>query len=134
LNLRKFRFSEEISQVIDNCKSVTIPRSREEIIAMTLYPPGANTIDVHIEVEGKLIDEISIVRCKNGVAINYAEDYMRRRDPDCLIIADELPTDKPRFTEEYGEDFSALREKTFSWLSEQDLIIVPFLSGGTVGG
>jgi len=134
LNLRKFKFSEEISQVIDNCKSVTIPNSREEIIAMTLYPPGANTIDVRIEVEGKLIDEISIVRCKNGVAVNYAEDYMRRRDPDCLIIADDLPTDKPRFTEEYGEDFSILREKTYSWLSEQDLIIVPFLSGGTFGG
>ena len=35
---------------------------------------------------------------------------MRRRDPDCMRIADNLPTDKPRFEDVYGYDFSVLRE------------------------
>ena len=134
LSLKRFRFSDEISQVIDNCKSVTIPKSRAEIVSLTIYPPGANTFDVHYEVEGKLLHEVTLVSCKNGVAVNYTEDYMRRRDPDCLLVADDLPTDKPRFKEKYGEDFSSLREDTYKWLKGQDLIIVPFLAGGTFGG
>ena len=133
-SLKKFKFNEEITHIIDNCKSVAIPTSREEVVYMTVYPPGANTFDVKYDVEGKLIHEISIVRCKNGVAVNYTEDYMRRRDPDCLIIADDLPTDKPKFKDNYGEDFSILRQKTFDWLAGQELVIVPFLSGGTFGG
>ena len=29
-----------------------------------------------------------MTRCKNGLAINYIESYMRRRDPDCLVVAE----------------------------------------------
>ena len=133
-DLKKFKFSKEIAQVIDHCKSVCIPKSREEIVKMTLGSPDANEFDVNYEVDGKSYTEVNIVRCKNGVAVNYTEDYMRRRDPDCLIIADDLPTDKPTFKEEYGEDFAKLRETTYRWLEKQDLIVVPFMAGGEFGG
>ncbi|MBQ5437290.1 MAG: DUF4914 family protein [Firmicutes bacterium] len=48
------------------------------------------------------------------------EDYMRRRDPDCMRIGDELPTDKPRFKDVYGYDFKDLRKETMDWLAAQD--------------
>ncbi|MCL2004081.1 MAG: DUF4914 family protein [Oscillospiraceae bacterium] len=130
MGLNKFRFSEDILRVVSNCKGISIPKSREDIIALALGSPGADSFTVSYDVNGQQHDEATIVRCKNGVAVNYIDDYMRRRDPDCLIVADEFPTDKPRFKEEYGADFSALREKTLRWLEEQELIIVPFMAGG----
>lgn len=54
-------------------------------------------------VNGKPMKEADVVRCKNGAVVNYPEDYMRRRDPDCMRIGGELPTDKPRFQEVYGQ-------------------------------
>ena len=134
LSLKKFKFTDDITRIIDNCKSVTIPTSREELVSMTLYPPGADSFDVRYDVDGEFYKEADIVRCKNGVAVNYMEDYMRRRDPDSLVVADSLPTDKPRFAERFGEDFSSLREDTIRWLIDQELILVPFLAGGTFGG
>ena len=130
----KIKFSQEIARVIDNCKEVIIPESRDEIAAMALGNADANSFDVAYDVNGKSYTEAVVVRCKNGVNINYTEDYMRRRDPDCLIIADDLPTDKPRFKDAFGEDFSSLREKSFQWLTDQELVVVPFLAGGTFGG
>jgi len=134
LSLKKFKFTEEITHIIDNCKSVRIPKSRDELVSMTLGSSNASTYDVCYEVDGKNYKEVSIVRCKNGVAVNYTEDYMRRRDPDCLVVADDLPTDKPRFKDEYNEDFSSLREDTFKWFIKQELMVVPFLAGGEYGG
>lgn len=54
---------------------------------------------------------------------------MRRRDPNCMVIGDEQQTDKKRYQERYGKPFNELREKTLNWLSEQDLIIMPFMVG-----
>jgi hypothetical protein len=101
---------------------------------MTLFPPGADSFDVRYDVNGKFVKEATVVRCKNGVAVNYMEDYMRRRDPDCTIVADDMPTDKPRFIDQFKEPFSSLRQDTFDWLIKQELTIVPFLAGGTFGG
>ena len=47
-----------------------------------------------------------MVRCKNGCVVNFMEDYMRRRDPNSMAIGDELPTDKPRFKDRFGYEFS----------------------------
>ena len=66
---------------------------------------------------------------KNGVVVNYTDPYMRKREPNCLYIADDKPTDKPRFKDKFGYDFSILKNDTFDWLANQDLIIMPFMSG-----
>ena len=55
---------------------------------------------------------------------------MRRRDPDCMRIGDELPSDKPYFIDRYGYPFSKLRQETMDWLSNQQLIMLPFKAGG----
>lgn len=76
-------------------------------------------------MDGSSVKEAEVVRCRNGAAVNFTEDYMRRRDPDCMRIADDLPTDKPRFKDVYGYDFSELRADTLRWLARQELILVP---------
>jgi hypothetical protein len=56
--------------------------------------------------------------------------YMRRRDPDCMVVADERPTDKPRFDERFGGPFADREQIHSHWLAEQDLVVVPFMAGG----
>ena len=57
------------------------------------------------------VPEAVVNRVRNGVAVNYPEPYMRRRDPDCMVIADDLPTDKPRFRDRYGCEFEGSRNR-----------------------
>jgi ATP-dependent phosphoenolpyruvate carboxykinase len=128
-NLSKFSFIKDISHVLNNCKSVTVPKSRAELIPMA-FGDQKDSFEVSYDVDGKKILEATVMRCKNGAAVNYAEDYMRRRDPDCLIVSDELSSDKLRFKDVYKQDFSSLRNDTFKWLEKQELIVMPFMAGG----
>ena len=130
VDLQKFKFEEKVAQVIENCKGVRIPKNRSELLSLSMGTPDASSFDISYSVEGKRIKEATVVRCKNGVAVNYIEDYMRLRDPDCLIVGDDKPTDKLTFEQIYGENFSSLREATFDWLVDQELIIMPFMAGG----
>lgn len=133
--LSKFSFSEEILDVLEHCKSVTVPLSKAELYEMCFGPDHADVYDVVFPVPGNgVVKEAEITRCKNGAAVNYVEDYMRRRDPDCMRIADDLPTDKPRFADKYGYPFSDLRALTMEWFKEQDLIVMPFNAGGNTYG
>ena len=129
--LSKFKLTKDISKIINNCQGVTIPKSREELVSLALGKPGADSFVVNYEVNGKTVKEADVVRCKNGVVVNFPEDYMRRREPHCMLIADDEPTDKPTFKEKYGKDFSPLRNEMFEWLTQQELVVVPFLAGGT---
>ena len=128
--LSTFNFNKDIQSIIDKCKGLHIPHNRDDLVDAALGTPEADRFEVRYNINGKFITEANVVRCKNGVVVNYAEDYMRRRDPDSLVVADEYPTDKLTFKEIYGEDFSSLREETFKWLGEQELIITPFMAGG----
>ena len=129
-DLSNFSFTKNISDVLNNCKSVTVPKNRSELMSIAFGNSETNSFDVSYNVNGKDVLEATVVRCKNGAAINYAEDYMRRRDPDCLIVADEQLSDKQRFKDAYKQDFSSLRNDTFKWLAEQELIVTPFMAGG----
>ncbi|MCL2055433.1 MAG: DUF4914 family protein [Oscillospiraceae bacterium] len=128
--LQKFNFNAEVMDVINNCKGVTIPETKAELIKLALGGEGADSFTVEYDVNGKTYAEAVVTRCKNGAVINYTEDYMRRRDPDCLIIGDENATDKPRYREAFGQEFSTLRKDSLEWLKEQELIIVPVMAGG----
>ena len=55
---------------------------------------------------------------------------MRRRDPDCMVIGDGLPTDKESYKTRFGAEFGPLREETFEWLKEQELVLFGFVAGG----
>ncbi len=129
-HLKKLSLPEYILDVLNNSKGVIIPKTREELFDLAMGN-SEDSFNIEYEVPGiGKIHEASIAKCKNGVVVNYEDDYMRRRDPDCLLVADDRPTDKPRYQDVYQSDFKSLREQTFSWLKEQELICMPFKSGG----
>jgi hypothetical protein len=70
----------------------------------------------------------------NGVAANYLEPYMRRRDPDCMVIGDDKPTNKPTYRERFRTDFAGVRAETFAWLKTQRLAVFPFVAGAAERG
>lgn len=129
-NLERIAFAEDVKEILNNCSDVTIPKSRAEIYDMIFGGEEADSFDITYTVNGKEKKEADVIRCKNGAAVNYTEDYMRRRDPECMVIADDNPTDKQRFEDSYGYKFSSLRKETLLWLKERELIVVPFRAGG----
>jgi hypothetical protein len=131
MGIENFKISDELSRVLNEAKSVYVPRTREELVELAFGDPTNDKFDVVYSVKGKgMVKEADVVRCKNGAVINYPEDYMRRRDPDAMLVADENDTDKPRYDDVYNEDFNPLRNETFNWLKEQDIIVMPFMAGG----
>ncbi|MCL2664294.1 MAG: DUF4914 family protein [Defluviitaleaceae bacterium] len=115
---------------------IAVPEKREDLLSLALGGDDNMTFDVSYEVEGAgLIPEATVIKCKNGAVVNYADTYMRRRDPDSMVIADELPTDKPRHEDRFGFAFNEVRNDAFDWLSKQKkLLVMPFLSGNADNG
>jgi len=60
--------------------------------------------------KGRIV-EATVTRVKNGIVANYPDPYMRRRDPEAVLIADNQPTDKARFSERFGKDFESVSKK-----------------------
>lgn len=122
---------EQIADVLANCKSLHFPKNREEVLGLALGGNGADFYEVAYDVPGRgRVVEATVARCANGLAVNYTEPYMRRRDPECSVIGDGKPTDKQSFRERFGEPFEPLREETFEWLKGQDLVVFAFILGG----
>ncbi len=127
--LENFILPPELEDILYNCKSVIVPRSKESLYQFIFGNEYIDEIDVYYKIGEKKVLEASVARCKNGAVVNYHEDYMRRRDPNCMYISDDKPTDKPLFKDTFGYEFSELQEETFSWFKKQELIIVPFRVG-----
>lgn len=130
----KWKLLPEVREILDNCKSYIIPDSREELLEIAMGGKGCDYFEVSYDVPGlgKYV-EATVVRCKNGASVNYTTPYMRRRDPDCMLIADDLPTDKETYQSRYKKPFSHLRNETFQWLKQQHLLLMPFYTGKEVG-
>lgn len=119
----------ELKKLIETCRSVTVPETREELITLSMN--GRDTREIAYSLpDGSSVPEASLVRAKNGIVVNFPEPYMRRRDPECTVIADSMPTDKVRFEERFSAEFEPVRTETFQWLAEQDLIFIFFYAGG----
>jgi len=109
---------------------IIIPKSKKELFELALGGSENNMLDVSYDVNGKTIKEASVVRCKNGIVINYDDISMRRRDPNSMVIADDLPTDKPTHLERFGKPFDDIRKETLEWLKNQKkLVVLPFFAG-----
>jgi hypothetical protein len=120
----------DLKAVLSRCPAWMVPRDRAQILAMAMG--GArDEYEVTYDVPGRgQVVEAVVTRCKNGLAINYPDPRMRRRDPDCLVVADDLPTDKDRFADRYGAPFAPLRRMTLDWMERQELIVLPLYTGG----
>jgi hypothetical protein len=109
---------------------VTVAGTTAELMALAVRDARAGIHEVAYEVPGRgRVVEATVCRARNGICANYTEPYMRRRDPDCMVIADARPTDKPTYQERFGQPFEPVREATFAWLKTQPLAAFPFYAG-----
>ena len=104
--------------------------STEEIIDVVTGDSDSNRFEVKYDVPGKgEYVEAVVHRIKNGISANYTEPYMRRRDPGTMVIVDDKPTDKKRFSDKYDFEFADLQEETFEWLKGQELATFFYFAG-----
>ncbi|WHH60127.1 DUF4914 family protein [Petroclostridium sp. X23] len=128
---KKFIISEELTDLLAKRHDVVIPECHEEILSMALGNKENDLFKVVYDVPGfGKINEVTVTRCNNGAIVNYTDADMRRRGPDCMVIADKKETDKPRYRDIYGDNFQSLRKDTFKWLKTQKLLLLPFMVGG----
>jgi hypothetical protein len=118
----------EVKEILLNCQSYKIFDSVAQLESAAV--DGKNQKEVKYQVPGKgEVTEAVVHKVTNGISVNYTEPYMRRRDPDTMVIADNLPTDKELFSERFGYDFEPLRKETFQWLKEQNLAVFFYFAG-----
>lgn len=131
LIFERFRLPNDAEEVLTSSPNVILARSVEHLHELAVANVESDGYHhVSFEVPGKgLVEEVKVCKVKNGISANYLEPYMRRRDPDCMVIGDEAPTDKPTFLKRYGKPFDPLREETLAWLKTQELACFAFVAG-----
>lgn len=130
INWQDWKISDELKSIFAKSTRIILPETRDELINLSLGSKDNLEYSVSYDVNGKDIVEATVVRCKNGIAINYPETYMRRRDPDCMVVNNMEMTDKTTFKDRFGKEFDSLRKETFDWLTKNEIILVPFMAGG----
>src|ERR1700733_5107948 len=128
-----------VRAVLGAAPLVQSPETREQLLDWALGRSSGDTDwrlgnrDDHGQYEavfqapgaGRIVEAV-ITKARNGLAINFPDPAMRRRDPDAMVIGDTLPTDKPTYKDRFGEDFAATRTATLDWLKTQELVAMPF--------
>lgn len=121
---------DDVQILLNSCKGFTLFETVEDIADAAVGGKDKLEFEVKYDVPGKgEYTEAIVHRVTNGISANYTEAYMRRRDPDTMAIGDNLPTDKKRFKDKYGYEFSNLRKETFDWLKTQELAIFFYFAG-----
>jgi len=121
---------ERVIELINSAPRALFFNSSDEILMQSMGAKNDPSYEVRYSIPGKgEVTEVKLHRVTNGLSANYTEPYMRRRDPDTMLIGDSQPTDKKRFEDEYGYEFSKLRSETFEWLKEQEIGIFLCFAG-----
>jgi len=122
--------TENISSLLRECKKLSVFENTQDLAIAACNGEKNVEFEVKYDVPGKgEYTEAIVHRVRNGISANYTEAYMRRRDPDTMVIADKLPSDKQRFSDKYGYDFSSLQTETFEWMKEQELSVFFYFAG-----
>jgi hypothetical protein len=121
----------ELEDILQSAPHVAIASTVDQLVELAVRDAknGFHEVAYDIPERGKVV-EASVCKVRNGISANYTEPYMRRRDPDCMVIGDGLPTDKPTFSSRFGFEFDTLRQQTFEWLKTQELAVFTFAAGG----
>lgn len=120
----------EVAAILSACPRVIVANSTDDLLELACGGPQSDCFEVAYDVPGiGRYVEATVLRVRNGIAVNYPEPYMRRRDPDCLVVGDDLPTDKETFRCRFGRDFAPVRQEAFDWLKAQELAIFGFVAG-----
>ncbi len=127
---KRYNPPKELAEILEANPDVKVISTSDELLNLSCGEPNSKTFEVSYDVPGlsKIIDA-TVVRVRNGIAANYPSAYMRRRDPDAMLIGDDGPTDHLRFEEVYHYPFPELRQRTFKWLAENPLIIYAYVTG-----
>lgn len=126
-----FPLPTEAAEILATSPRVVLARNAADLIALAVRdagPTGWHEVSYDVPGRGPVV-EARVCRTRNGIAANYLEAYMRRRDPDCMVIGDERATDKPRYRARFGTEFGPVRESTFAWLRGQPLAVFAFRAG-----
>jgi len=121
---------EELLNLLSSCKSYTVFDTVDQLAIAAVGGKDNNTFEVSYDIPGHgVVTEAIVHRVSNGIAANFTESYMRRRDPDTMAIADDFPTDKELFEGKFGYKFDSLKDETFEWLKGQDLAVFLYFAG-----
>ncbi|MDX2108809.1 MAG: DUF4914 family protein [Verrucomicrobiota bacterium] len=125
-----FTLPKEAAEILAAAPSVIVAETTQELVELAVCDAvnGWHEVSYDVPGRGKVL-EARVCRVNNGIAANYIEPYMRRRDPDCMVIGDDRPTDKPTYQERFGQDFEPIRQESFEWLKSQPLAVFPFYAG-----
>ncbi len=120
----------EARAILEQAPRVITAGTTAELIDLACGSPDKTFFEVTYDIpdRGRSL-EATVARVRNGISVNYPEPAMRRRDPDCMVIGDDEPTDKERFRDRFGYEFTPVREETFAWLKDQELIVFGFMAG-----
>jgi hypothetical protein len=135
MSRKKISLPADVIGLLESCKKLTVFDTVDELAKAAVGGEDKDIYEVKYTVPGKgEITEAIVHKVTNGVSANYPEPYMRRRDPDTMVVADDLPSDKELFRERFGYDFEKLRKETMQWLGEQELAAFFYFAGnGKIG-
>ncbi len=104
INKKKIDLPDETFILLNSCKSFKTFDSSDELADASTGGKKNNQFEVKYDIPGqdKPYVEAVVNRVTNGIAVNYTESYMRRRDPKTMVVADSLPSDKKTFEKTYG--------------------------------
>jgi hypothetical protein len=146
-NWAEMELPESVKEVLSAAPLVQTPETRQQLMDWALGRTTGETdwtlgnredhgvYEAVFQTSNKgRVTEAVITKARNGLAINFPDPAMRRRDPDAMVIGDDLPTDKPTYQQRFGESFAATRQATLDWLKTQELVAMPFYCGADVLG
>ena len=121
---------DDAREILTGCKSFKVFDTVNQLAVAAVDGGENNQFEVKYTLpNGEVVTEVVVHKVTNGISANYTEAYMRRRDPDTMLIGDDLPTDKMRFNDHMGYEFEDLRKETISWLQSQDLAVFFYFAG-----
>lgn len=130
-----FPVPKETAELLDAAPSVIVAESAAQLAELAVRDAVNGWHEVAFDIAGRgRVVEARVCRVRNGISANYLEPYMRRRDPDCMVIGDSRPTDKPTYRDRFEQEFGPVREQTFAWLRTQPLAVFPFVAGNVGKG
>lgn len=130
LEEKRISLPENISTLLNTCKKLSVFNTTQDLAIAACNGEENDEFEVKYDIPGKgTYTEAIVHRVRNGISANYTEAYMRRRDPDTMVIADNQPTDKKRFSDKYDYEFSTLQKETFDWMREQELSMFFYFAG-----